>query len=54
MAPAAAKPAGNRRRRVNKQAVEKKKEPKVIEVTAEIDSEIFPGKAIYLPELDLK
>ena len=34
--------------------MEKKKEPKVIEVTAEIDSEIFSGKAIYLPELDLK
>ena len=54
VAPAAAKPAGGRRRRVNTKAVEKKKEPKVIEVTAEIDSEIFPGKAIYLPELDLK
>ena len=26
----------------------------MIEVTAEIDSEIFSNKAIYLPELDLK
>ena len=28
--------------------------PKVIECTAETDSEIIPGKAIYMPEVDLK
>ena len=49
----AAKPGG-RRRRVNPKAAEKKKEPKVIECMAEIDSEIISGKAIYLPEVDLK
>ena len=49
----ASKPTG-RRRRVATKTTEKKKEPKVIECTAEIDSEIISGKAIYLPEVDLK
>jgi len=37
-----------------KPKVEKKKEPKVIEVVLEADGEIIPGKTIYMPEVDLK
>jgi len=47
-------PAAIRPRRRVKPKVEKKKEPKVIEVVLEADGEIIPGKTIYMPEVDLK